>query len=596
MSVINYCISATNPNAHIFTVTIAIPEHDESQLTLSLPAWLPGSYMIRDFAKNIITCSAHDSSNNELTLTKTNKQTWQLLSNGQACCIEYQVYAFDLSVRTAYLDNQRGFFNGSSTFLEVKELSHLPCTLQINKPETLKNWRVATGLPRAKNTDIYQFGDYHADNYQHLIDCPVELGDFDVIEFKVANVPHYLVFAGRHFGDRERLKNDIAKLCQHHIDIFGEAPFTEYWFITNLLGDGFGGLEHKNSTVLVASRFDLPNPNKPQELSDNYKTFLSLCSHEYFHAWNICRIKPEEFVPYDLSKEVHTTQLWAYEGITSYYDDFSLFRAGIIDFNDYLQLLAKTMTRVYRGQGELKQSVNQSSFDTWSKFYQQGADAVNNIVSYYTKGSLIALWLDLTIREKSAGKASLDNLMRKLWQNFGKTGIGTKESDFIAIVNQLCNSDISATFKQLLDSPQRVELNTLLENVGIDFTPCGYKTLNSLKSANNSDYKPYIGAFYQANTQGLTVTVIEENSPAEQAGLCVNDIMIALDNIKITDKTIIKLLQHMPENSMLDCHYFRDDALLQTQLKVINTPNLAVDLVVKSNALTRNWTTIHDIS
>ena len=196
-----------------------------------------------------------------------------LTTNGAAVSVEYDIYAFDLSVRTAFLDNQRGFFNGSSTFLEVQELAEHPCSLQIIKPEELNNWKVATGLPRANGTEIYQFGNYVADNYQHLIDCPVELGDFDVIEFDVANVPHYLVFAGRHFGDRERLKNDIAKLCQHHIDLFGEAPFSEYWFITNLLGNGFGGLEHKNSTILVASRFDLPNPNKPEELSDNYKIF-----------------------------------------------------------------------------------------------------------------------------------------------------------------------------------------------------------------------------------------------------------------------------------------------------------------------------------
>lgn len=596
MSAIAYSISATNPNAHIFTITIAIPEHNESQLTLSLPAWLPGSYMIRDFAKNIITCSARDNHNNELTLAKTNKQTWQLHSNGQACKIAYQVYAFDLSVRTAYLDNQRGFFNGSSTFLAVEELNHLPCTLQINQPKELSNWRVATGLPRAKNTEVYQFGDYCADNYQHLIDCPVELGNFDVIEFTVANVPHYLVFAGRHFGDRERLKTDITKLCQHHIDIFGEAPFSEYWFITNLLGNDFGGLEHKNSTVLVASRFDLPNPNKPQELSDNYKTFLSLCSHEYFHAWNVCRIKPEEFVPYDLSTEVHTTQLWAYEGITSYYDDFSLFRAGIIDFNDYLQLLAKTMTRVYRGQGELKQSVNESSFDTWTKFYQQGPDAVNNIVSYYTKGSLIALWLDLTIRAKSNGKYSLDNLMRQLWQAHGKTGIGTKEADFLNIANSLCNADISAEFRQILNSRARVDLTALLADVGVSFTQCGYEKSNSFKGANNADYKPYIGAFYKAGAQGLTVTVIEQNSPAEQAGLSVNDVIIALDNMKMTEKAITKLLQHIPQNSAIDCHYFRDDVLAKTQLKVINAPNLAVDLTIINNDLASNWQSIDEIS
>lgn len=588
MTTIAYSISASNPNAHQFTVTIDIPSHEHSQLTLSLPSWLPGSYMIRDFAKNIITFNA-SSNQQQIEFCKTDKQTWLLTTNGAAVTVKYEIYAFDLSVRTAFLDNQRGFFNGSSTFLEVKELAEQSCSLQIVKPEGLNNWKVATGLPRANGTDIYQFGSYIADNYQHLIDCPVELGDFDVIEFSVADIPHYLVFSGRHFGDRERLKNDIGKLCQHHINLFGEAPFSEYWFITNLLANDFGGLEHKNSTVLVASRFDLPNPNKPKETSDNYKTFLSLCSHEYFHAWNVCRIKPEEFVPYDLSKEVHTKQLWAYEGITSYYDDFSLFRAGIIPFNDYLAILSKTMTRVYRGEGELKQSVSDSSFDTWTKFYKQGPDAVNNIVSYYTKGSLIALWLDLTIRHQSNGKFSLDNLMKTLWLDHGKTGIGTNEQHFINIANQLCDGDVSSQFKQLLHNANRVPLEQLLHQVGVTFDRTPYKKLNTVEGEQTTAYKPYLGAFYKQTPAGLKVTVVEHNSPAEQAGLSIDDVIIAVDHLKVNDKSLQSLLEHTPENKLIDCHIFRDDKLLNLPLTIINTPKLAVQLTVSNDDLASNW-------
>ncbi|TRX58021.1 M61 family metallopeptidase [Thalassomonas sp. M1454] len=593
MSVIAYSIATSNVNAHQFKVTIDIPEHSSEKLNLSLPAWLPGSYMIRDFAKNIISLKATTIAGDAIVQNKTDKQTWQLTTQGQAIQVEYMVYAFDLSVRTAYLDNQRGFFNGSSTFLQVKELADLACTLDIIAPENLPDWKVATGLPRDKNTEIYQFGRYCADNYMHLIDCPVELGNFDVVEFNVAGIPHYLVFAGRHFGDLQRLQQDVAKLCQHHIDLFGEAPFTEYWFITNLLADGFGGLEHKNSTVLVASRFDLPNPNKPKELTDNYQTFLSLCSHEYFHAWNVCRIKPEEFVPYDLSKESYTKQLWAYEGITSYYDDFSLYRAGIISFADYLTILAKTMTRVYRGQGELKQAVTESSYDAWTKFYQQGPDAVNNIVSYYTKGSLIALWLDLTIRSKSQGKNSLDQLMRKIWLNHGKTGIGTKEQDFIDAANELSGADLSKQISELLHQAKRVPLTELLSEVGIEFTPSGYKTLNSFAGEKQTSYQPYIGALYTSTPQGLKVTVVEQDSPAELAGLSVNDVIIGVDNIKATEKSLSQLLQHKAEGSELTCHYFRDDALISSTLKVTNSPLLAVTLAISTESNLTKWQTIY---
>lgn len=587
--VVAYSISPSNPNGHIFTVNIVIKKHIQQHLNLELPAWLPGSYMIRDFAKNIITFSVKDSANNAIEFHKTDKQSWRLYTQGKAINIEYQVYAFDLSVRTAYIDNLRGFFNGSSTFLEVKELSHLPCTLHINPPSHIGNWRVATGLQRADKTDLYQFGKYIADDYHHLIDCPVEMGNFDVIEFEVDSIPHYLVFSGRHFGDKERLKRDLAKLCKHHINLFGEAPFSEYWFITNLLGQGFGGLEHKNSTILVASRFDLPNPNKPLELSDNYKTFLSLCSHEYFHAWNVCRIKPEEFVPYDLSKEVHTSQLWAYEGITSYYDDFSLYRAGIIDFESYLALLSKTMTRVHRGDGELKQSVKESSFDTWTKFYQQGADAVNNIVSYYTKGSLVALWLDLTIRDKSQGKYSLDDMMRKIWCNHGLTGIGTNEQDFINALNEFSGEDLSTEFSLLLNSAQRIELSNLLNQFGVELKRTSYKALNTFDANTNSTKQAYFGAFYKAVDRGLQVTAVEQGSPAETAGLSVNDVIIAIDNIKIDDTVFKSLLSHLPINSTVNCHLFRDDLLLETDIKFVEDPSKAIALNVTHKDKALAW-------
>ncbi len=591
-SPVSYRIAPTNPNAHVFTIHIDIPAHNSEQLHLALPSWLPGSYMIRDFAKNIITFKASFDDGSAVSFYKTDKQNWVIQNNGRAVFIEYQVYAFDLSVRTAYLDNQRGFFNGSSTLLEVKELAQHSCSLHISPPEGITGWRVATGLTRAKQTDIYKFGEYLAKDYQHLIDCPVELGNFDVLEFTVEDVPHYLVFAGKHFADKARLTKDVAKLCKHHIQLFGEAPFKEYWFITNLLGNGFGGLEHKNSTILVASRFDLPNPNKPRETSDNYKTFLSLCSHEYFHAWNVCRIKPEEFVPYDLSKEVHTTQLWAYEGITSYYDDFSLYRAGIISFEDYLNLLAKTMTRVHRGDGELKQSVKDSSFDTWTKFYKQGPDAVNNIVSYYTKGSLVALWLDLTIRLHSNQQHSLDDVMRLLWQQHGKTGIGTNEQDFVNALNQFAMQDLAKDFKNHLNSMARMDLSELLSQVGVKLDKRAYDAINSIAVSKSIDKKPYLGAFYQEQPQGLKITAIEQDSPAEKAGLSIDDVIVAIDMMKMNDKSLKQLLAHTQLNSTLTCHYFRDDLFIETEIQVVDSPKKAINLAIEDKLKNSIWLTI----
>jgi predicted metalloprotease with PDZ domain len=283
---IHYQISQLNPNSHLFEVLLSFKSTINQSYTLTLPAWLPGSYMIRDFAKNITEIAAVNSVGKVIELTKTDKQTWVLQASDEQVQVRYQVFAFDLSVRTAYLDSQRGFFNGSSTFLQVEELSAQPCQLKIQPSALVQHnqWRVATGLPREKGTEKYQFGNYIADNYQHLIDCPVAMGEFDSTEFTVEGVVHHLVFTSKHYGDTQQLANDVSKLCQHHINLFGEAPFKEYWFITHLLASGFGGLEHKNSTILQASRFDLPNAQKSSERTENYKTFLSLCSHEYFHS------------------------------------------------------------------------------------------------------------------------------------------------------------------------------------------------------------------------------------------------------------------------------------------------------------------------
>jgi predicted metalloprotease with PDZ domain len=586
---IQYQITPVNLNSHLFEVSIHFISEKDKTYTLSLPAWLPGSYMIRDFAKNIISLNANDKDNNNIALNAIDKQTWQLTATNDKTSLHYQVFAFDLSVRTAYLDNQRGFFNGSSTFLAIEELKDQQCSLMINAPENIKNWRVASGLPRAKQTNKYDFGEYIAEDYAQLIDCPVAIGDFDSFEFEVEGVTHHMVFTSKHYGDRDRMSRDISKLCQHHINLFGEAPFKEYWFITHLLAEGFGGLEHKNSTILQAGRFDLPNPNKPDELSDQYKTFLSLCSHEYFHAWNICRIKPKAFIPYQLDQESYTEQLWAYEGITSYYDDFSLYRSGVISFDDYLAILSKTVTRVYRGQGELKQSVTQSSFFTWTKFYQQGPDAVNNIVSYYTKGSLIALWLDLTIREKSSGQYSLDNLMKELWIHFGRPSIGTQQEDFINIANILCGEDISEDFYSLLNTAARVDLSLLLKNVGVTFNPSKFKEFNKLDTIETTDYTPFIGAHYKTLPIGLKITQVVENSPAANTGLAVNDVLIAVDNMQATESSLQKLANSLPENSNVPCHYLRDDQLLINTLEFIDSPLTAMTLKEIDESLSQKW-------
>jgi predicted metalloprotease with PDZ domain len=414
--------------SHIIKVKLDISEPDRHGQKLTLPAWIPGSYMIRDFCKNIIQLNVKNKDGAQLNYHKTNKQTWQIEPHSGPLSIEYSVYAFDLSVRSAYLNDEFAFFNGTSLFLAVEGQTNEKCYVELNKPgfDCAKHWRVATSLPCASNTQVHEFGEYQAENYAELIDHPVVYSHFDLVQFTVEDVKFELVLVGGHNADTNRITADLEKICQHHFDLFEKPiPFERYLFITLLSHSGFGGLEHKYSTALMYSRDQLPSLNEGIEPSEDYRTFLSLCSHELFHAWHVKRIQPLELQNASLQKEAYTEQLWIYEGFTSYFDDASLARCKVINTESYLEIVGQNLTRLLRNGGRMKQTITESSYDAWTKFYQQDASAINNIVSYYNKGAIVAMCLDLTIRLESQGKYSLDNVMKYLWNLHGKTGLGT---------------------------------------------------------------------------------------------------------------------------------------------------------------------------
>ena len=402
-----YTIVPTDPGLHLFEVTLTIARPAPDGQIVSLPAWIPGSYMIREFARNIVQIRA-ESEGRKLRLTKLDKHSWRAARCNGPLTLVYQVYAWDLSVRAAHLDHTHGFFNGTSVFLKVHGKETLPHVVDICPPEgeAFAHWRVATSLPEHK-ARRHRFGTYIAQDYDELIDHPVEMGEFTLIRFDAHGVPHEMAITGRVPNlDTERLAADLKAICEQQIALFEpttkRAPMERYVFLTLAVGDGYGGLEHRASTALICSRADLPVKGHPQ-MTDGYRGFLGLCSHEYFHTWNVKRIKPAVFAPYDLAQENYTPLLWLFEGFTSYYDDLTLVRAGRIDAQAYLGLLAKTLNAVLRGSGRLKQSVADSSFDAWTKYYRQDENAPNAIVSYYQKGALVALLFDLTIRAQTKG-------------------------------------------------------------------------------------------------------------------------------------------------------------------------------------------------
>lgn len=443
MRAIRYEIVPLNPDAHLFQVKCVVDDASTAGQRFRLPAWIPGSHLIREFARNVVEVRAETADGKPLPIRKESKDVWRADPTAGAITVVALVYANDLSVRTAYLDRTRGYFNGPSVFLFPEGFEDASCTVTIQPPagSAFKTWRVASTLT-PDGANARGFGGYRASSYDELLDHPVEMGTFARSAFVAGDVRHEIAVTGRHQADLERLSRDLARICQWQIDLFGgqrdsRPPFDRYLFLITALADGYGGLEHRSSTSLICRRDELPLAGQT-EISDAYLRLLGLASHEYFHSWNVKRIKPSAFVPYDLAREAYTRQLWAFEGITSYYDDLALVRSGVIDEYRYLELLGRDITTILRTPGRLRQSVADSSFDAWIKFYRQDENSPNAIVSYYAKGALVALALDLTLRR--TGRGSLDDVMRTLWARHGQTGLGVPEGGVEAVAAEIAGA------------------------------------------------------------------------------------------------------------------------------------------------------------
>lgn len=590
MNAIHYRITPASLHAHVFEVVLTIEQPDPAGQVLSLPTWIPGSYMIREFARNIVRIRA-ESGGRPVELVKQDKQTWRAAPCRAALVLTYEVYAWDLSVRCAHLDQLHGFFNGTQVFLRVHGAESLPHFVDIRPP--LQNlpfpWRVATTLPEASDlpgaAPRYGFGLYRAADYDELIDHPVEMGTFKLIQFEAGGVLHEMAITGTLAGaqvDWQRLSEDLQRICNWQIQLFGVAPFERFLFLTFAVGEGYGGLEHRASTALICSRYDLPALAAPG-MNDAYLGFLGLCSHEYFHAWNIKRIKPAAFTPYDLSQENYTRLLWAFEGITSYYDDLALLKSGVIGVEDYLKLLSKTCTQVWRGNGRFKQSVAESSFDAWIKYYRQDENAPNAIVSYYTKGALVALALDLKLRTASAGRVSLDDVMRELWCRHGQTGQGVAEDGILAAAEAVSGLKLGRFLQDATEGTDDLPLAQLLKPMGVDFDLSAAKAPVSL------------GIKTSADGQDCKISQVLEGGPAQQAGMAAGDILIALDGIRVTASNLDKLLARYRPGTPAVAHLFRRDELLVMGLDLSAPPLDQVKLTSqkrlsqKTKALRQGW-------
>lgn len=570
---IHYSVSAVDPAAHLFEVTVEVARPDPAGQRFFMPAWIPGSYLIRDFGRHVVRFTA-ESDGEPVAVGKSDKSTWKCAPCDGPLRATYRVFAHDLSVRGAHLDRTHGYFNGACLFVAVVGRERDPVSVDITRPaiDAAKSWRVATTL--AADDDDWEFGRYRANDYEDLIDHPVEMGEFEVVDFEAADTPHAVVLCGRHRVSAERLRVDLARVCEQHAALFGGLPdMARYLFLVRVLDKGYGGLEHRSSSSLMCRRDELPRDESG--MNKDYRRFLGLASHEYFHLWNVKRIKPAVFTPYYLDTESHTELLWVFEGITSYYDDLALVRSGVIDEKNYLELLATGIGRVLATPGRFEQSLAAASFDAWTKFYKPTANTPNAAISYYGKGALVALALDLTIRERTNGEKSLDHCMRAMWEMYGKPGIGVPEDGFEKLADEVTGLQLKSFFDTYIRGVEDPDLARLFSNVGVKLERC----------RRHADVPVTLGIKLDGKSGRLAS--VYRGGPAETAGLAPGDQIVAIDGLKFDPGQMKSVLHDMRPGDRITVHAFRRDELLDVEIALEEDPLNRCKLSIDKDASAR---------
>lgn len=563
---LHYQIEFDDYKQHLVHVTIRLLANPNQELWL--PTWIPGSYLIREFSKHIEAVKAYDEAGRMLNIKKTEKNRWRLFNTDhELITVEYDVYAYDLSVRGAYVDQTRLYINPACVCLGLEGQEQSACELEIFLPDELKHFQLATGL--ASKSLVKGRFTLKADHYDQLIDSPFELADQTRFSFETHGIEHEFVISGTHATNVDRLKTDIEKICAAEIDLFGSAPFKNYTFMTMATGNSYGGLEHCNSTSLITPRDDLPKSNEPTEPSKDYQRFLGLCSHEYFHSWLVKFIRPENFANYNLHQEGYTSLLWIFEGFTSYYDDLILLRSGVISQKSYLDLLKSQIDRYLQNPGRFVQTVAESSFDAWIKFYRQDENSNNAGTSYYNKGALVALCLDLGLRLRGS---SLDALMRRLYENT-QNGVQVNERTIFDLCEELTGDSWLEQINHLINTTEELPLDQLFPEFGLSYTLKNDKTLAyGLKLAD----KP----------EGVLVQNAHREGAGAKAGISANDVIIAIDGLKATTKLIEKYAKQKGNYSVLA---FRRDELLSFEVTSDSINLTEVELIIEDQSKADKW-------
>lgn len=564
---LTYQLSMPKPQTHYFKVKFWLTNLDYSSgrkqgyIDFKLPVWTPGSYLIREYAKNIEGFAANDDETNKaLDFDKINKNTWRVKYSGQkSISVSYDVYAFELSVRTSFLDESHGYLNGASVFMFVNDFKNKNAILNIIPFERFKT--ITTGLSKGQSENSFLINDY-----DQLVDSPIEIGNQKILKFQSSNIPHTVAMYGETKYDEAKLLTQMKLVTETATKIVGEHPCKDYFFLVHNVTQGGGGLEHKNSTTLGVSR-------NAYLSASGMTSFLSLVAHEYFHLWNVKRIRPIALGPFDYENENYTHALWVAEGLTSYYQNHILQRAGIISTGEYLTGLEKEITSLENSAGQKVQAVTESSWDAWIKHYRPNENSKNATISYYDKGAVLGILLDLTIIDKTNGTKCLDDVMKMLYEKYyKKLGRGYSDDELLATFNEVSGTDLTQFFKDYIFGTMPLPYSSIFETTGI-----------KMVSYNLND--TYIGVETKITDNKLIVSAIKRDSPAWDFGLNVNDEILSIDEFRVTAnvESFQKLIQSKKANDTLKIGFVRDGMLKELNLVLATNKNINVKLEQISN-------------
>jgi predicted metalloprotease with PDZ domain len=551
---IRYRVSMEKPQTHYFTVTVTVADLKKPSLDFVLPVWTPGSYLVREFARNVQEFTATDGSDRPLPVEKINKNTWRVASrNASPVTVQYRVYAYEVSVRTSFLDDMHGYINGASVFMYVDGHQGRPATVVIDPPE---GWRtVSTALERVPGApDPFT---YTAPNYDILADSPMEIGTHPVYTFTVRDVPHEVAVYGIGNYDPERLVADMRRVVETAVEIFNDLPYPRYVFLVQLLPSGGGGLEHQNSASLHYRRWGF----RPESV---YRRWLGLVAHEYFHLWNVKRIRPQPLGPFDYTRENYTSLLWVAEGFTTYYSAQILRRADLTQPEEFLGWASGQISDVQAKPGRRVQSVEEASFDAWIKYYRPNENSDNATISYYNKGALIGLLLDLEIRHRTEGKKSLDDVMRSLYTVYAREkGRGFSPAEFRQTCESVAGGPLADIFDRYVSDTEEIDYDRYL----------GYAGLR-LAARPSEGGGAYLGIKTRKEDGRMIVSQVIAGSPAYTYGINVNDELIAIDGIRADDAYADRLAERQPA-SIVTITVARDGILREIDVILAEPPPTA---------------------